>query len=158
MRIFSEAIKSFSAGKKCTELFVRLMFWTDWGASGKIERAGMDGSQRQVTIYLRIMIIIMVTSLPGHRRPRSCCVAQWPLSGPGHGAPLLGGRQAPRDRLQQPRRLKHQVSPLHVMTIILMLAFGRICQMGLDISICHVSRSRIHHLSTSCKCNDCKNE
>ena len=48
MRIFSEAIKSFSAGKKCTELLVRLMFWTDWGASGKIERAGMDGSQRQV--------------------------------------------------------------------------------------------------------------
>ena len=65
------------------------------------------------------MIIIMVTSWPGHRRPRGCCVAQWPLPGPGNGAPLLGRRQAPRDRLQQPRRLKHQVSPLHVMTITL---------------------------------------
>ena len=24
------------------------MFWTDWGTEGKIERAGMDGSHRQV--------------------------------------------------------------------------------------------------------------
>ena len=78
------------------------------------------------------MLIIMVTSWPGHCRPRGCCVAQWPLPGPGHGAPLLGGRQAPRDRLQQPRRLKHQVSPLHVMTITLTLAFGQICQMSLN--------------------------
>ena len=110
------------------------MFWTDWGASGKIERAGMDGSQRQVTTYVRIKSIIMVTSWSGHRRPRGCCVAQWPLPGPGHGASLLGGRQAPCDRLQQPRRLKHQVRPfpLHVMTITLTLAFGQICQMNLD--------------------------
>jgi len=27
-----------------------LMFWTDWGVEGKIERAGMDGSQRKVII------------------------------------------------------------------------------------------------------------
>ena len=25
------------------------MFWTDWGADPKIERAGMDGSHRQVS-------------------------------------------------------------------------------------------------------------
>ena len=24
------------------------MFWTDWGSAGKIERAGMDGTHRQV--------------------------------------------------------------------------------------------------------------
>ena len=26
------------------------MFWTDWGRAGKIERAGMDGSEREVII------------------------------------------------------------------------------------------------------------
>ena len=26
------------------------MFWTDWGAAGKIERAGMDGSERKVIV------------------------------------------------------------------------------------------------------------
>ena len=26
------------------------MFWTDWGQVGKIERAGMDGSERRVIV------------------------------------------------------------------------------------------------------------
>ena len=26
------------------------MFWTDWGRAGKIERAGMDGSERRVIV------------------------------------------------------------------------------------------------------------
>ena len=26
------------------------MFWTDWGSAGKIERAGMDGTQRKVSV------------------------------------------------------------------------------------------------------------
>ena len=30
--------------------FPRLMFWTDWGRAGKIERAGMDGSEREVIV------------------------------------------------------------------------------------------------------------
>ena len=85
------------------------MFWTDWGASGKIERAGMDGSQRQVKRRYTHDDDDCVLML-GHRGPRGGGVAQWPLPGPGHGAPLLGGRQAPCDRLQQPRRLKHQVN------------------------------------------------
>lgn len=33
-----------------------LMFWTDWGASGKIERAGMDGSQRQVIVSPGVVV------------------------------------------------------------------------------------------------------
>lgn len=31
-------------------LISRYMYWTDWGASPKIERAGMDASSRQVII------------------------------------------------------------------------------------------------------------
>ena len=30
------------------------MYWSDWGAEPKIERAGMDGSQRQTIIDTRI--------------------------------------------------------------------------------------------------------
>ena len=29
------------------------MFWTDWGSAGKIERAGMDGTHRQVGHSIR---------------------------------------------------------------------------------------------------------
>ena len=33
-------------------LFVRLMYWTDWGNPAKIEVAAMDGTQRKVLINL----------------------------------------------------------------------------------------------------------
>ena len=33
------------------------MFWTDWGATPKIERAGMDGSYREVCIFHLFLLI-----------------------------------------------------------------------------------------------------
>ena len=33
------------------------MFWTDWGSAGKIERAGMDGTHRQVGHSIGVIII-----------------------------------------------------------------------------------------------------
>ena len=31
------------------------MFWTDWGRVGKIERAGMDGSERELIVGPRVV-------------------------------------------------------------------------------------------------------
>lgn len=36
-----------------------LIFWTDWGQSARIERAGMDGQNRQVHIKTIFMFYII---------------------------------------------------------------------------------------------------
>lgn len=46
--IIWEVSRSFKVFSCKSILCFRLMFWTDWGVEGKIERAGMDGSQRKV--------------------------------------------------------------------------------------------------------------
>ena len=30
------------------------MYWTDWGENPRIERAGMDGSEREVLVHLNL--------------------------------------------------------------------------------------------------------
>ena len=32
-------------------MYSRYMYWTDWGVTAKIERAGMDGQDRQVIVH-----------------------------------------------------------------------------------------------------------
>ncbi len=34
--------------------FLRYMYWTDWGEEPRIERAGMDGSSRQIIVQKQI--------------------------------------------------------------------------------------------------------
>ena len=69
----------------------------------------MDGTHRQVGHSRGVIIITSLMSPPGDCAPRGCALAQRSVPGPGDGAPVLGGRQAPRHRLQQPRWLQHQV-------------------------------------------------
>ena len=40
------------------------MFWTDWGSAGKIERAGMDGTHRQVGCSIGVIIITSLMFSP----------------------------------------------------------------------------------------------
>ena len=52
------------------------MFWTDWGSAGKIERAGMDGTHRQVGHSRGVIIHYITHVLPQVIVPPG--VVRWP--------------------------------------------------------------------------------
>ena len=39
---------------QCENCLSRWMFWTDWGSEPKIERAGMDGSHREIIVSYEV--------------------------------------------------------------------------------------------------------
>lgn len=40
--------------RPCDKLCCRYVFWTDWGVGAKIERANLDGSDRQTLVAERV--------------------------------------------------------------------------------------------------------